>query len=76
MIITEKLRAKILLHLPKDYQKQGEEETGFSRSMIYKVLHEGQDNDMIAEWLINKAHHIKLKKKKRSHKLSRIASQL
>jgi hypothetical protein len=76
MIITEKVRNKILLHLPKDYQKQGEEETGFSRSMIYKVLHEEQENDTIALWLISKAKVEKELKEQTAHKLSKIAEQL
>jgi hypothetical protein len=76
MIITEELRAKILLHLPKDYQKRGQEATGFSRSMIYKVLHEGQQNDLIAEWLMSTARKIKTERQKSNHKLSKIAQQL
>jgi hypothetical protein len=76
MIITEELRAKILLHLPADYQKQGADATGFSRSMIYKVLHEEQENDTIAEWLIDTAQNIKKQKDKTHKKLSGIAEQL
>jgi hypothetical protein len=76
MIITDELRAKILLHLPNDYQSQGSKETGYSRSMIYKVLHEKQDNHIIAKWLINKAKELKLAKEKADHKLSKIALQL
>ena len=76
MIITEKLRNKILLHLPEDYQKRGNEATGYSRSMIYKVLHEGQENDIIANWLFNTALKIKKEKEQADKTLSAIAKQL
>lgn len=76
MIITEEVRTKILLHLPKDYQKQGAEATGHSRSMIYKVLHEGQENEKIATWLITTAANAKKLKEKNQKKLSHIAEQL
>lgn len=76
MIITEKLRAKILLHLPSDYQKQGAEVTGYSRSMIYKVLHEGYENDKIATWLLSISKHTKEAREKTDHELSKLAQQL
>ncbi len=76
MIITEELRAKILLHLPEDYQKQGAEAISYSRSMIYKVLHEGHDNDIIAEWLINTAKEEKARKERKHKSLIKIAEQL
>lgn len=76
MIITEEYRNKILLHLPKDYQKQGAEATGYSKAMIYKVLHEEQENEVIATWLITTADAIKKKQEKLKKKLSHIAEQL
>lgn len=76
MIITEELRNKILLHLPDDYQKQGNEATGYSKSMIYKVLYEGHENDIIANWLFNTALKIKKEKKEAEKSLSAIAKQL
>jgi len=76
MIITEELRNKIVLHLPSDYQKQGEDATGYSRSMIYKVLHEGHSNKKIAKWLIHTALKIKAQKEKETKELSAIAKQL
>lgn len=76
MIITEKVRNKILLHLPDDYQKQGNEATGFSRSMIYKVLYEGHENDTIANWLLRTALEIKKQKEESDKHLSAIAKQL
>lgn len=76
MIITEKLRTKILLHLPDDYQKRGHEATGFSRSMIYKVLHEEHENDVIARWLLDTAVEFKKAKEETTKELSSIAKQL
>jgi hypothetical protein len=76
MIITEELRNKILLHLPDDYQKQGSEATGYSKSMVYKVLHEGHSNDAIAEWLTHTALKAKREKEKNQNKLAQIAKQL
>lgn len=76
MIITEELRAKILLHLPDDYQKRGAEALGYSRSMIYKVLHEGNENDEIAEWLFKTSKAEKERKEKVHRSLSKIAEQL
>lgn len=76
MIITEELRNKILLHLPSDYQKQGEDATGYSRSMIYKVLHEGHGNEVIAKWLVHAAVENKKKKEKSQKELSSISKQL
>jgi len=76
MIITEEVRTKILLHLPKDYQKQGNLATGYSKAMIYKVLHEGQANEEIAKWLIETAAAEKKKKDKAHKNLARLAEQL
>lgn len=76
MIITEELRAKILLHLPADYLKKGKEETGYSKSMIYKVLHEGHENDTISQWLVATAKTGKVNKEKSHKSIYKIASQL
>jgi hypothetical protein len=51
MIITDELRAKLLLHLPDNYQKQCHEATGYSRAMVNKVMNEGHENDTIYDWL-------------------------
>jgi hypothetical protein len=59
MIIDIELRAKIAVYLPADYVKQCAEATGYSKSMIHKVMHEEADNTVIAEWLINTALKIK-----------------
>lgn len=76
MIITEELRAKLLPHLPDDYQKQGSEATGFSRSMIYKVLHEEQENEKIYDWLIHTALKTKRMKELKEKKRMKITEQL
>ena len=76
MIIDEELRAKVEPYLPKDYQKKGADQTGFSRSMIYKVLHEGQDNVTVSDWLIHTALKNKRVKERAEKKLSLIAKQL
>jgi hypothetical protein len=76
MIITQEVRAKILLHLPKDYQKQGNRATGYSKAMIYKVLHEEQPNEAIAEWLMKAAASEKKKREKAHKNLARLAEQL
>jgi hypothetical protein len=61
MIIDNELRAKIAPFLPADYVKQCAEATGFSKSMVHKVMHDGQENIDIAEWLINTAAQMKAK---------------
>ncbi len=76
MIIDSELRKKLTRHLPSDYQKQGAKATGFSRSMIYKVLSGLVEQDEIAEWLIHKALQIKNDKDKKRSKLSEIAKEL
>lgn len=72
MIIDNELREKLAAHLPDDYLKQGSEETGYSRSMIYKVMHEGHKNKTIADWLIETA----LKVKNEKNALLQKAKQL
>jgi hypothetical protein len=72
MIIDIELRAKIAVYLPADYVKQCAEATGYSKSMIHKVMHEEADNSVIAEWLINTA----LKFKTQQELLLKTARQL
>jgi hypothetical protein len=76
MIIDEELRNKLVEHLPNDYAKRGEESTGYSRSMIYKVLHEEHDNSTIADWLILTAMKEKKAKEKKLGKRDEIIKQL
>lgn len=76
MIIDQELRKKLIEHLPDDYQKQGNEATGFSRSMIYKVLHEGAENDTIYDWLVSTALKAKKKKDQETARRAAIAKQL
>jgi hypothetical protein len=72
MIIDNELREKLVGHLPDDYLKQGSEATGYSRSMIYKVMHDGYENQIIAEWLVTTA----LKVKNDREQLLQISKQL
>jgi hypothetical protein len=72
MIIDNELRAKIAVYLPADYVKQCAEDTGYSKSMIHKVMHEEADNTTISEWLI----HTALKIKNHQSELLQISKQL
>ncbi len=76
MIIDKELRAKLVKHLPDDYQKQGSKATGFSRSMIYKVLHEQVQNQVVLDWLIHAALANKERKAELIRRQAKLAKQL
>ncbi len=76
MQITEKLRGKILLSLPKGYAKQVAEKCDVSEMTVYRVLHHGQENAQVVEALIRLAHETKEEIKKQHKDLNRLAAQL
>lgn len=73
MIITAELRAKLLSHLPDDYQKQCAESTGYSRPMVNKVMNEEHENDIIYDWLESTA--LKNKRAKEAAEKKRLERQ-
>ncbi|HMG90749.1 MAG TPA: hypothetical protein VK589_11840 [Chryseolinea sp.] len=76
MQITEKLRSKILLSLPKGYAKTVAVKCGVSEVTVYRVLHHGQDHFEVAEALINLAAETKAEKVKNHRRVLEIAKQL
>lgn len=76
MIITDKLRSKILPHLPRDFRKQVVAATGCHENTVSDVLHKQQENLEVAEALVNIAHIHKRKKqslRRRINSLSKAA---
>lgn len=76
MQITEKLRGKILLSLPKGYARLIAEKCDVSEMTVYRVLHHGQENESVAEALIRLAHDTKESTKQKHKDLNRLAAQL
>lgn len=76
MLITEKIRKKLLLCLPRGYAKTIKTECNCSEMTVYRVLHHGQDNEKVAMALINLAANNKVEKRKKSSALKKLASKL
>jgi hypothetical protein len=76
MTISEEQRKRISMHLPDTFRAIIAEKTGYSQSMVSKVLHNGQPNAVVAEALIELAMKTKLEKEKEHKRLSRLAEQL
>jgi len=76
MIITEKLRTKILLSLPKGYAKTIAANCGVSEQTVYNVLHHESRNMNVAEALIILARKHKEKISKDQKRINQLAKQL
>lgn len=76
MQITEKLRAKILLSLPKGYAKSVAAKCGVTDLTVYRVLHHGQSNQKVAEALISLAAENKAKLARDHNRLKKLTKQL
>lgn len=76
MKITEKIRTKILLHLPKGYAAEIANSCGVHVNTVYRVLHHEHSNDEVAEALIMLANKIKSEKSTKHKRLRNIVSQL
>ncbi len=76
MTITEELRKRIAPHLPDSFRGIIAKQTGYSESMVSKVLNEGQYNVKIAAALIELAKKTKEEKEKEQERLQRLADQL
>jgi hypothetical protein len=76
MQITEKLRSKIILHLPKGYAKEVASRCGVSEVTVYRVLHHMQNNLRVAEALINLAAETKEAVNSRHKQILKIAKRL
>ncbi|MBI3232020.1 MAG: hypothetical protein HYZ51_03005 [Candidatus Doudnabacteria bacterium] len=76
MTITEELRNRIAPHLPDSFRGIIAKQTGYSESMVSKVLNEGQPNVKIAAALIELARKTKEENEKEQERLKRLADQL
>ena len=76
MQITEKLRTKIISHLPKGYAKEIAARCGVSEVTVYRVLHHKQNNLRVAEALINLAVETKQSMTVKHKQLLKTARQL
>ncbi len=76
MTITEDLRKRITPHLPDSFRGIIAKQTGYSESMVSKVLNEGQPNVKIAAALIELAKKTKEENEKEQQRLKAIADQL
>lgn len=76
MTITEELRKRIAPHLPDSFRGIIALQTGYSESMVSKVLNEGQPNAKIAAALIELAKKTKEEKEREQERLNRLADQL
>lgn len=76
MQITEKVRDKIINHLPKGYAATVAKITGTSEATVYRVLHHEQENEAVAEALIQLAHDTKMAAKQKALKHKRLIKQL
>lgn len=76
MKITEKLRAKIVLHLPKRYAKTVAEKCNVSEQTVYNVLHHGSSNLVVARCLLELANETKLDRKKTTKQIRSLTKRL
>jgi prolyl-tRNA editing enzyme YbaK/EbsC (Cys-tRNA(Pro) deacylase) len=76
MRITEKIRDKILLNMPKGYAAMVAKECGCSQMTVYRTLHVGNENEAVAEALIRLAARTKEEKLKKHKELEKLAKQL
>lgn len=76
MQITEKLRAKILLSLPKGYAKTVASKCHVSEITVYRVLHHGQVNIAVAEELLRLAAQTKSSVDRDHKRLKSLTKQL
>jgi hypothetical protein len=76
MTITEELRKRIAPHLPDGFRGIIAQQTGYSESMVSKVLNEGRPNVKIAAALLELAKQTKEENEKELERLKRLADQL
>ncbi len=76
MTITDDLRKRITPHLPDSFRGIIAKQTGYSESMVSKVLNEGQPNVKIVAALIELAKKSKEENEKEQERLNRLADQL
>lgn len=76
MTITDDLRKRITPHLPDSFRGIIAKQTGYSESMVSKVLNEGQYNVKIAAALIELAKKNKEEKEREQERLKRLADLL
>lgn len=76
MKITEKLRAKIVLHLPKRYAKIVAEKCNVSEQTVYNVLHHGSSNLDVTRCLLELANETKLDRKKANKQIRSLTKRL
>lgn len=76
MRITEKIRDKILTHLPKRYAPIIAEQTGVSEMTVYRVLHHEHPHEAVATALVQLAHDTKKAAQERAKQLNKLIDQL
>lgn len=76
MRITEKIRDKILTHLPKGYAATIASATGVSEMTVYRVLHHEQKNEKVALALIQLAHDAKKAARDQAKQVDKLIDQL
>lgn len=77
MLITEKIRKKLLLSLPKGYAKTVADKCGCAPITVYRVLHHGgQENEKVSSALIQLAIEHKQSRGKKEKVLKKLTSKL
>lgn len=76
MLITEKIRKKLLLSLPKGYAKTVSDKCGCAPITVYRVLHHGQENEKVSSALIQLAIEHKQWRGKKEKVLKKLTSKL
>lgn len=76
MQITEKIRDKILPHLPKRYAAIIAEQTNVSEMTVYRVLHHEYKNEQVSTALIQLAYDAKKQAHERAKQLNKLIDQL
>lgn len=76
MVITPKIRAKLVKHLPADYRKIISERVKCHPNTVYNVLNNEHDNLEVATALIELAHQEKFKNKPKQDNATALVAQL
>lgn len=75
MKITEQIRDGLISSLPKNYARLVAETTRVSESTVYRVLHHEQENELVAEALIQLAEDTREKHKRLARKAKQLSAK-
>lgn len=76
MVITDKIRQKLLKHLPDNYRQIVAQRVGCHVNTVANVLHHGRHNLDVAHALLQLAQEEKAKNAKKESEAKAIAEQL